>query len=400
MDAKRTVLVATPIVLAAAASLVALWGRPAIDAGRFPVAHGAVTGCPDAPGAEDLGLLRHRLNVSEQRRKDETAALRARLASAEAKLRARAPGLDRRADEQVQRAAREAGFVAVPELAQENGFPIDRGLATVQELVAALEGMMGNAALFEQDVLDHVHDRLAAEISANPAALQWLVGKFRSSIGSELAGMLAFPLGQVKDPVVESAALDLVRSRDSERHRLAGLELPQRLEIPGGETRHAVLGVLHGYGSPEVLSSALYALQRGVPDPEETRAALAAVAPLTLHADPEVRRRAVIAAADWAPDAAALEPVVRALGDPSPDVRAGAAYALSRSRVASPDGLRALVARVEDEQEDWAVREQAWRALGRCPLDDRMHAAYVAFASQVEALGEAGGSDGSEPDES
>jgi HEAT repeat protein len=124
---------------------------------------------------------------------------------------------------------------------------------------------------------------------------------------------------------------------------------------------------------------------------------MAAVRPLLDHADAEVRRRAAIAAADWAADEEALAPVIRALADASPDVRAGAAHGLARSRVTSPAALRALVARVEDEREDRAVREQAWRALARYPLDDRAHAVHAAFAALLEADEEARPEEGPAP---
>lgn len=227
----------------------------------------------------------------------------------------------------------------------------------------------------------HPEAEKEAEYVGQPDGLERLVEEFREKAGTEEGAPLAAALGQVHDPQVEKLAVDLVRSGDL-AHQLAGLDLLDRLDIENPETRTLVLETLRTDPRPEILSAALYALHRGVPDPRETRETLAVLAPLASHSVPEVRRRGVIALAEWG----AVEPALTALRDPSPDVRAGAAFALRNA----PGAADTLAARVADESEDWAVREQAWRSLARCPLDERTYAIYARFREKHEAAGEAG----------
>jgi hypothetical protein len=323
----------------------------------------------------DASALKQHLAVTEQRLRDAIGA-RHDDASRRTKEAARAAGHDAPVDDACG--------------GETEAFPLGHNLATVQELIAALEGMLGHKDLYRPDVVDFVESKLLAEIAKNHAALEWTIAKFKTAAGTDLAALLAIALGQVRDPAVESAALELARAGGDEKRRLAGLELLDRLDIENPQTRGAVVDMLRAENGATVTAAALYALHRGTPDPAETRDVVATLGPLAAHANAEVRRRAVIALAEWAPDASTVDSVVRALSDPSVDVRAGAAFALSRSRVSSPAAMDALVGRVADDKEDWAVREQAWRTLGRLALDARAHAAWSKFKAAYEEKNEAG----------
>lgn len=317
------------------------------------------------------------------------AALRQRLALAEARLKAQAEQQRGRAQEQAKLAAQAAGWrpqdPGTAEIAE--AASAERTLINARELVAALEGMLRDRSLYRQDVLDFVQERLLRELTDNPAALPWVLQRFREAAGTELGEMLAVTLGQLKDASVEALALDLARS-GTPVQRLAGLDLLDRLDIENSPSRQAVRQMLRAESDPKVLAAALYALHRGLPDPEETRDTLAALAPLTRHADVEVRRRAVLATAEWAADPAALDPVMSALTDRSADVRAAAAFALGQTRLLPPGLADALAARLSDPHEDWAVREMAWRTLSRLPLDERTYAAVAEFRRLREQAGE------------
>lgn len=304
----------------------------------------------------------------------EAAVLRQRLALAEARLQ------DVAAEKYEEIRNRIDTEAPMPE--ESEAFPIEKTLRTVHDLVAAIEGMAGNPELFRQDVLDFVQDRLLAELRDNPAALAWALEKFRSNPDSEGSGMLAVVLGQLQDPEVEATALALARQGS-----LAGLDLLDRLDIENPETQRAVLDLLRT-GDARILAGSIYALHRGTPDPTETREALSTLTPLASHSDAEVRRRAILAIAEWAPDAASLDPVIRALQDSSVDVRAGAAFALSQARLLHPSTVDSLAARIADEREDWTVRDLAWQALARMPLDERAHAIVKKFGAERDAANE------------
>lgn len=265
--------------------------------------------------------------------------------------------------------------------------PEDGHLETVQELFAALERMAANPATARRDLMDSVQAKLLHELRENPSALAWALGRFRATAGTEPGGLLAITLGLLKDPAVEALALELA-GNGNRQQRLAALELLDRLDIENRTTREAILRMLRTETDPELLAAALYTIPAGVPEPNEARAVTEALQPLTAHEDPEVRRRAVLAVAEWARDAAGLEPVLKALADFSVDVRAGAAFALAQAPAATPEVLGALSARVADEKEDWAVREQAWRAMARFPMDQHAYAVYAAFKARHDAIGE------------
>lgn len=200
----------------------------------------------------------------------------------------------------------------------------------------------------------------------------------------------AAPCVHADEPVLERTEAvenDAARQARSETkaERLAGLDLLDRLDIDNPDTRGLVLEIMRTDRDAEIVAAAIYALVRGVPSPAETKEVVLVLSTLLSHAEPEVRRRALIAWADWSADSA---PLVAALGDPSVDVRAGAAFAVGLTRADVPRRGEILAAIVADEGEDWAVRDVAWHALARMPTDAATWPVVEDFRARREAYGE------------
>lgn len=191
----------------------------------------------------------------------------------------------------------------------------------------------------------------------------------------------------VRTEAVEADAARLAREGTKEE-RLAGLDLLDRLDIENPDTRGLVVNLLRTEQDTEIVAAAIHALVRGVPSPADVADVLSALRPLLSHEAPEVRRRTLLAWAEWSADPA---PLVAALRDPSVDVRAGAAFAVGITRADVPQRAGILADIVADEGEDWAVRDVAWHGLTRMPTDEATWAVVEDFRARREAYGEAGG---------
>lgn len=223
--------------------------------------------------------------------------------------------------------------------------------------------------------------QLLGELAHNPQALQWAMTRLRGVVGSAEGAQLGALLATLNDPEVAQLALELQQS-GSRTGQLTGLEMAARLQRNDPALRTQALQLLRAAGhDAELAAAALQVLRREPTGSAEQQAVMDGLLASLQHADAEVRRRAVIATADWAASANALAPVVAALADPSIDVRAGAAFALGRTRFVSPQAEGQLVARMDDVAEDWTVRDLAWRALSQYPLSDAAFAAHQRFAS-------------------
>lgn len=242
----------------------------------------------------------------------------------------------------------------------------------VDGLLEALETMER-----DEDIDEWGADMMAQWLMGDPDLLRATLERWRQSPDPRLT----IALGLVHDPLVEQAALDLARVGGTRDARLAGLELLDRLDTGNPDVVTEVRGILDRESDPQITSAALYALHRDAPAPAVASAVNAVLARLRGHTDETVRSRAVIASAEWGDTPA---PVLAALGDGSPSVRAAAAFALGMHRFPSPDVSRALAERVADSTEDWAVREAAWRSLGRYPLDEAGHRAVMQFRAEWE----------------
>ena len=236
----------------------------------------------------------------------------------------------------------------------------------------------------------------AAYRATRPApaiTIQERLDRFHAAIGTPACDEVVAELGLIRDEAVENDAVRLARE-GSKAERLAGLDLLDLLDIENPDTRDIVLEILRTERDPEIVAAAIYALHRGVPSPSEVAGVLAALRPLLSRAEPEIRRRALLAWADWSADPA---PLTAALGDASVDVRAGAAFAVGITRADVPNRAALLAEVVADESEDWGVRDVAWHALTRLPTDEATWAVVADFKARREAYGEVAAADPGRP---
>lgn len=234
---------------------------------------------------------------------------------------------------------------------------------------------------------------LELRLLTDPVALDAALERFPDLTDQAELEILAAVLGRVRDPEVEDLALRLAQDRANPLRRAAALDILDSLDTP--KAREVALGVLQQAVDVNVRRAAL----RAVPEPQGASQAEAqgVVESLTQilanDTDPELRRRSAVMLGTWSRSQADLQPVVdHLIGDPSVDVRAGAAFGLELSRSRDPNVIEALTRALRNTGEDPLVRDNAWKALGAIsPLPPAAHQAYQAYAEEREALGEAGG---------
>lgn len=163
-------------------------------------------------------------------------------------------------------------------------------------------------------------------------------------------------LGLIDDPRVATAALDDAEHGHSTAQRLAGLQLLDRIDSSDPATLGRLAYMIATDDDPSIVGKAIFGLGHVSDDVNARHDVLAALATASRHPDPEVRRRAVIALAEWAGDSAQLGRVEEALRDPSPLVRTAAAFAVGRSDHASPALIDHVALMVADPGEDPTVR--------------------------------------------
>ncbi|WP_163831736.1 HEAT repeat domain-containing protein [Spartinivicinus ruber] len=256
------------------------------------------------------------------------------------------------------------------------------------DLFAKLESLAEHPTPFAEGLQQQLEAKLLQEIQQNPAALKWAIAKFRSNLSSIPGQMLGVLLGTIQDPEVEELSLELTGST-VKSEKVAGLELMSRLGIFQQKQRDKILNVINSETDPEVLGAAIFAMQKHPTSPDDSRLIMDSFQSLSQHPNPELRRRSLIAIADWASDIDQLQPVVTALNDSSVDVRAGAAFALARSRFVNDSATSALVSTLQDTEEDWAVRELAWQALADIPMNKEQYQAFKEFDDQRAVMFEA-----------
>ncbi|MDE1461285.1 HEAT repeat domain-containing protein [Spartinivicinus poritis] len=256
------------------------------------------------------------------------------------------------------------------------------------DLFAKLESLAGHPTPFAEGLQQQLEAKLLQEIQQNPAALKWAIAKFRSNLNEIPGQMLGVLLGTIQDPEVEELSLELTGST-VKSEKVAGLELMSRLGIFQEKQRDKILNVINSETDPEVLGAAIFAMQKHPTSPDDSQLIMDSFQSLSQHPNPELRRRSLIAIADWASSTDQLQPVVTALSDNSVDVRAGAAFALARSRFVNESATSALISTLQDNEEDWAVRELAWQALAEIPMSKEQYQAFKEFDDQRAVMFEA-----------
>ncbi len=227
-------------------------------------------------------------------------------------------------------------------------------------------------------------EELAASFAGDPELLAAAAARLADAPLEELE-LLVVALGQQRHPLVEDAAAALALSLAEPARRALALELLGRLRTP--RALPVVQEVLARESQTSVLAAALHALPRPTGVAQGTAELLQTeLEELALgSAEPELRRRALIAYADWGADPALLASALR--DDPDPSVRAGAAFALERLGGGGPAEWELLGSLLNDPREDPTLRENAWRALGAAgPLPEHLARAWQEFARSRDAL--------------
>ncbi len=265
--------------------------------------------------------------------------------------------------------------------------PVSELAAEVEEAdrAPALPGALAAAiGCSHEDHGPEAHpEQLAALVAADPSELEAALAQVPGASIEELE-LLVLALGFVRRPEVEELAAGLALDDPAPERRALGVELLGRLGTP--RALPVLDQVLGQESATPVLRVALGALPRPVAVSEAEGARLRGkLEGFAASPTPELRRRALIALADWSPDTGLARAALA--GDPDPAVRAGAAYALELAGGGSAADRELLARVLEDVGEPFVVRDNAWRALGAAgPLPASMHAAWHRFAREREGL--------------
>lgn len=240
----------------------------------------------------------------------------------------------------------------------------------------------------EYGVTDATRDQLTLLVGEDPIANERVLEAYLADPHSSSGEMLALVLSEFKDANIEAAALQLTNPANDARDRLAGIEMLQRMGIENKETLQVALQIVNEESDTQLVNAALDTLQHQAVATTQNLAIRETILPRLDDADPEVRRRSVIAYSDWVNNADAAAPIIQALEDPSVDVRVGAAFAMSKVNAKSIEMRDALVQKLNDDEENWEVREQAWHALETHDMDEVSYQAYADFEALRATYGE------------
>jgi hypothetical protein len=225
---------------------------------------------------------------------------------------------------------------------------------------------------------------LGEALLRDPGLLDEALARLQTERDPQKLAALAALLGQVHHPAVDALAVQLAQGADPQL-RAAALDILDAFETPAAVA--PAVAILAHERSPDLVARAIHAL----PEPCGFGAAEAAPVAAELRRqatgaeDAEVRRRAALAYAHWG-GADAEEVLILSLrGDPSPDVRAAAAFGLEARRARSAEAIGALVAAMQRQGEARIVRDNAYQALSRVgPLPPAAAAAYRAYEIERE----------------
>ena len=227
------------------------------------------------------------------------------------------------------------------------------------------------------------------ELSSNRQALAAALRRFSNLTQRGEAGMLAAVLGRIRDPEVESLAIEAARSGSSIL-REAALDILDGLNIP--EARAVALSVL----STESETSIRRAAVRAIPEPEGSslddaeQTVKQLIGVLENDRDEETRRLAALALGSWHRSVSDLSRLLdHLLRDPSPNVRAGCAFACEISGRRDEAVINALAQSMSNTREAPLVRDNCYRALRILgPLPATVSQAYKKYEQEIEDRGE------------
>ena len=278
-----------------------------------------------------------------------------------------------------------------PSARAQNGQPDEATVGLLARLLAVADGRQFDRATLREGLLSddfrvRVQSALAAGRIGDARAVELLVAALTDSIGAVQAAA-AFALGLLRDPAAVEPLLGVVRSVPPEAQGTGQMEGVTALAKIGGEAgaraiQQIIEGVPLGRPVPAAASVALLEAWR-----LGTRAPAAQLLAYAENADPVVQGRALFSLGRLR--LAAAQPLMlRALGSPSPDVRAIAARGLSASLAESTAlGRGAVSARLRPlvNDESALVRINALRALASFRGDSALAPAAIAALADADA---------------
>jgi len=262
-----------------------------------------------------------------------------------------------------------------------------------EDVVQGIDAVLADVqmqALTNGELTEATREQLYQSLTQDPLSSERVLQTYLANPHSAAGEALRMVLGDFKDANIEAAALAMTSSANDIKDRLAGLELLQQMGLENSATIDVALNIIAEGSDPELIGSALDTLQHQVVSPEQNRQVMAAIESSLNSENADVRRRGVIAYSDWVASADSVSLVIAAMDDPAVDVRAGAAFAMSKVKSSTPEIREALIRKVSDPEEDWTVREQAWHALERQELDEKGHEVYAEFKAQRDVQVEQG----------
>ncbi|MBU2705038.1 hypothetical protein KCM76_03540 [Zooshikella marina] len=264
--------------------------------------------------------------------------------------------------------------------------PYDRANATVDNLRLLLAEAESSE---KQGEIQSILQSLLENAEQDASALSSIIDNYRLDPNSEMGTHLQSVLAEIKDPEVEAAAIDLVKSGGLE-NQIAGLDLLAQLNIPSESTYNLTRDILAANDNPEVLMSALNAMPV-IPLPaQDAQEAMQQLSTLARSsADSGVRSASIFKIGQWAKDEHDLSPVVGILQKSNdPDDRISAIMAIQESNVVS-DQLRYTLAQLmSNKKELWEVRRMAAESLTRFKMSSKEYAAYQTFLKEQGDIAE------------
>jgi hypothetical protein len=226
-------------------------------------------------------------------------------------------------------------------------------------------------------------DRLRKMAQTNPVALRKLLQRYESDRSPQARELLKSILSTVQTPEVIAFALRLAASTNT-AERKYGFEMVDALAPDSPEVRGLIKRTLATEQSPDVLVQALQALKPVAVEPEEAEQLVAQLTSLTQHADPAVRRQAIMQLGQWDKKGEGADSLSQALSDRSLEVRQSAIFAIAQTGVRSDAAKAALMAIVTNTQESKEIRGSALQVLERFSLNKEEYAAFVRARAQIQ----------------
>jgi len=211
-------------------------------------------------------------------------------------------------------------------------------------------------------------------------ALDELILAYSENLSNAMvSNQLSQLISQIKDPKVESLAIQLAESNDRAQ-RIAGFDLMAELAIPSQRSLTLSSEALQQHqDDKELVLSALHALPKMSLPAQDNREIIELLSELANNDNEAIRSESLITIASWAKTEDELQAVVQALSSDTNDDKISAAMALEQSTVTGDELKLTLLARMSDNNELWEVRSMAANALDRFQLNDGEFSSLTSF---------------------